>query len=164
MKLLAVKVVPMAPRPTGVGLSPQVDSQDGAAWWCNCYELHNQSYGGHIDRFITSTRATNYTGQTITLSLSETHSVGNTWSANVGVTADVVTAGVGFDVTVSYDHTFSTSAPVPPGQTIEIDAYTGLERTNYDVYVNPWIGDTYYAGSGNADQRTGDEFAVWQVS
>jgi len=95
-----------------------------------------------------------------TLTLGQTVTVSNSFSANVGVTAGVVSAGLGFNVTVSTQWSCSYAAQIPSGQHATINAYPVYDCYSYDVWYNPKIGDAYKAGNGSAKQSVGVAYVV----
>ena len=115
--------------------------------------------GPEIQRFATMVRGTG-PGH---LTLSYTRSVSNQWSASANVSAEVVSAGVGFNVTQSTTVQYSYSMDVPAGKTYEIDAHDVFRRTYFQVYYNPLIGSAYWVGSGWADRFIGVAYSWWEV-
>ncbi|KAB8142538.1 hypothetical protein F8S13_13335 [Chloroflexia bacterium SDU3-3] len=99
-----------------------------------------------------------------TLGLTSQYSWSHSFNANVGVTAQVVTAGIGFDVTLTGSNSYQYSLNMPPNTTWEIDAYHKHAVTDYDVWFDPWIGDSYKAGSGQAFEFKGVSYSIWQVA
>jgi hypothetical protein len=95
-----------------------------------------------------------------TLTYSSAVTSEHSFSANVGVSASVVTAGVGFDVTWSNTHTDSFSTDVPAGQCKKILSIEIKKQRSFDVWANPWLGSDYYAGSGSAHKSMGRTFVV----
>ncbi len=92
-----------------------------------------------------------------------TSSVAATWSANVGVTASVVSAGVGFSVTSSFEVSDSYGISVPAGKTYEIIAHPVYTNKGFKVMWHPYIGYESVAGSGNAAKPIGVCFAQYSV-
>lgn len=95
-----------------------------------------------------------------TVSLSQAGSISNSWSADVGVTAQVVSAGVGFSVTGTVTRTFAYTAQVASGQHATIDAYAIQRICNYEVWYNPLVGNAYLAGYGWAMTCIGVDYRV----
>jgi hypothetical protein len=122
-------------------------------WWCvsNCYYVQNVRRTGTNYSYVTSVAG--WGPSTITLSL--TRSVSNGYSANVGVSAQAVSAGVGFNVQYTQSVTYSNAVQVPWGQCWRITAYDTFGIYAYDVMFNPFFGDAYRAGYGNAWNFTG---------
>jgi len=92
-------------------------------------------------------------------------SVSNSWSANVGINAGAVTAGVGFDVTHTTSVTFNGTHTAPRGQTWELDAISVSDLYHYDAYWNPWGGNAQRQGDGFAEKFTNQiNYVSWRVS
>ncbi len=85
-----------------------------------------------------------------TLDLYIQRGVAATFSANVGLSAGVVTAGVGFSVTSSFGVTARDDIYVPAGQLGSITAYPLFEDVNFQVWQNQWVGPEHQIGSGYA--------------
>ncbi|MCL4441714.1 MAG: hypothetical protein M1609_14320 [Firmicutes bacterium] len=98
-----------------------------------------------------------------TATMTVSSDVSATWSANVGVSAEVVSAGVGFTVTNRYGVSDSYGVSVPSGQTYEIIAHPVYDNKSYDVMWHPYIGWESYAGSGNAAKPIGVCFVQYSV-
>ncbi|QIB25937.1 hypothetical protein [Caloranaerobacter azorensis] len=93
-------------------------------------------YDGYIDR---GEVASGYNGKSSkdTLDFSITRTVSNTWSTNIGFSADVVSGGVGFDVTWSEQKSWGYSVEVNPYKTAHIgyqDWYHIKDFTCYTRY------------------------------
>jgi hypothetical protein len=145
-QIVSVVIVPAQK----VGVSSQTISPTvSPEWWCNCYEIHNVTGPSPYNQVPAAAIAQAW-GPGI-LTLSTTKQVSNQWSANVGVSAEVVSAGVGLNVTWSSSWTYSYQINVPAGEMWEIDANNYYYRYYYDVYWNPWVGDPYKVGDGWAD-------------
>jgi hypothetical protein len=135
---------------TDLGSGPQPD------WWCvfGCTSVKNVVYVNQTNAFVTQVKGS---PGPMTLTLSGTYSVANSFSANVGVTADVVSAGVGFSVTWTASQTYSASTSVPTGACRIIKAYNTFNNYSFDVWQDQFIGDPYKIGSGVAHRFIG----VW---
>lgn len=94
------------------------------------------------------------------LALGQTVTVSNSFSANVGITADKVTAGVGFNVVGTNQWACSYAAQIPAGQHATINAYPVYDCYSYDVWYNPKDGFAYKAGSGSAKKSVGIAFVI----
>ena len=127
--------------------------------WGGDYYVDNVYSCGAYNTFVTFVRG-NGPGK---LTLSYQKTVSNKWSANVGISASGVSAGVGFDVTHSESMTYSYETEVPGGHQWEIDAYNVFDGVTFDIYWDPWVGDPYYVGYGDAYQFVGVDYWVWQV-
>lgn len=132
------------------------------------------NWGGSGTPYITDLQPTGWDGTSpigstsingpapLTLSINEGESA--TWSATGGVSASVVSASVGFSVTQSYNVT-ATGGPVnvPSGHRWSMVAYPTYSGDDFQVWVNPFIGSAYQAGSGYAGKPIGADFVVSQV-
>jgi len=78
----------------------------------------------------------------------------------VGVTAQIVSAGLGFSVTDTVAQTCAYTAQLASGQHATIDAYAINEVYDYDVWYNPLLGNAYYAGCGYATTCIGVDYVV----
>lgn len=87
---------------------------------------------------------------TIQLSLRVNTTVSNSYSANVGISAEGISAGIGQNVTESYQVQQIGTATVPYGHTVKIMAWAVMDRYTFDVWYNPILGGDYKAGSGEA--------------
>jgi len=128
-------------------------------WWCsfNCYYIQNVWRGGDTYSFVTQV----YGWGPSTISLSFTSAVSNTWSANGGISAGAVSAGLGFSVTQSQSVTYSNSVSVPWGYCWRIIAYNQFANYGYDVMFNPFIGDAYKVGNGTASRFLGVYYGLY---
>lgn len=127
-------------------------------WWCGCYEIRNVAGPAAYNQVPAAAIAQAWGPGVLTLST--TKQVSNKWSANASVSAGVVSAGVGFDVTWSSSWTYSYQVTVPAGKLWEIDAYNLYHRYTYDVYYNPTIGNPYKVGTGWADEFKGVTYVI----
>jgi len=123
-------------------------------WGNPCYYITNVSgpYEAWGTQYVA--KAAGGPGPT-TIHMSQSTSISNSFSANVSVSADVVTAGVGFSVTASYTTTLQCDLSIPAGIYGAIEAYPIYNVYNYDVMYNPFIGSPYKAGEGNASKAVG---------
>lgn len=137
--------------PSQTGMQPM--------WGSAYYYIVNNTYCCIDDYYATS--VSGYGPGTLTLDI--TQSVSNQWSANVGVSADVVSAGVGFDVTHSQSYHYSYSTTLNAGEHKQINAYNRYYHYNYEVWYNPTFGDAYHAGDGNADNFMGVEYVLFTL-
>lgn len=83
------------------------------------------------------------------------------FSANVGVSAEVVSAGVGFTVTDEFAVSDSYKVSVPSGATWTVVAYPNLDVYRFDVY-EPLLLGHQKTGSGTALKPVGVCFVVWK--
>lgn len=140
---------------TSVRFSPQ--------WWCGCYYLKNVAYSGKGYIYLGASRGSNPYTTTVAITINQT--ISNQWSATGGISAEGVSAGVGFSVTQSYSISQTGTATIPYGHTVELDAYAVYNVDTFQVWYNPVFGGDYQAGSGNAWDYSGViEFDSWQVS
>ncbi|WP_246005799.1 hypothetical protein [Brevibacillus gelatini] len=95
---------------------------------------------------------------TLTLTVSE--KVAATFSANVSVSAEIVSAGVGFNVTSEYTVTDSNTVDTN-GRFTELVAYPYYRIKYFDVYDEATFGSDNYLGSGEAWKPIGVCFAVF---
>lgn len=95
------------------------------------------------------------------LSLQVHHGVSATWNANVGISASIVSAGVGFDVTSDFQITALYQVEIPAGETWEVRAYPTYDIATFEVWHNPLVGDQYRAGQGEAHIPAGVCFVVY---
>ncbi|WP_340673342.1 hypothetical protein [Brevibacillus agri] len=81
--------------------------------------------------------------------ISET--VNASYSANVSVSAEAVSAGVGFNVTKGYTVSDEQTISVPAGKTGTITAYPWYQTYEFDVMERrPWPFEDAVVGSGTA--------------
>ncbi|MBT9260377.1 MAG: hypothetical protein KM310_11620 [Clostridiales bacterium] len=116
------------------------------------------------DQFIGTEvlRRSSYEGPAdVNITVSETMKA--SWSATVGISADIVSAGVGFDVEGYYTVTESYSTHVPSGYIVTITVYPKYHRVFFDVWYKPVIGDAYKVGSGSAKKLSGYHFSRSQT-
>ncbi|WP_372370823.1 hypothetical protein [Candidatus Uabimicrobium sp. HlEnr_7] len=82
--------------------------------------------------------------------VNETRTVSNKVSASVGIKADIVTAGVGFDVTSTFSRSLSYWRDVAPGKYAYVDLVYKYTVKNFDIYYKPFLGSEKRVGSGKA--------------
>jgi hypothetical protein len=130
------------------GIQPQ--------WGCvfDCWYLRKVVYTGQTNVFRTQAKGS---PGPMTLTLSTTLTVSNSFTATVGVKAAVVSAGVGFSVTWSASQTYSASVSVPSGACRIIKAYDTFNNYRFEVWDQNFIGDPFKVGSGTAKRFIG----VW---
>ena len=90
-----------------------------------------------------------------TIHMSQSTTISNSFSANVDIGAEVVSAGVGFDVTSGYTTTLQCDLSIPQGKYGAIEAYPLYNVYSYDVMYSPFIGSPYKIGEGNASKAVG---------
>ena len=125
------------------------------------YYLYNVSTNGNSCG-IQKLRDSYYYGPS-TATMTVSADVSSTWSANVGVTSGVVSAGVGFSVTSTCGVSDAYGISVPEGKTYEVIAYPVFTNKSYSVMWHPTIGYESNAGSGNAAKAVGVCFVQYSV-
>ena len=125
-------------------------------WGCvfDCWYLRFVVYTGETNVFRTQAKGS---PGPMTLTLSTTLTVSNSFTATVGVKASVVSAGIGFNVTWSASQTYSASTYVPAGACRIIKAYDTFKNYKFEVWDQNFIGDPFKVGSGTAKRFIG----VW---
>ncbi|MES1054203.1 hypothetical protein FOA24_36275 [Bacillus thuringiensis] len=83
-----------------------------------------------------------------------------TWNANVGISASVVSAGVGFNVSAEYSVTQSNTIDTG-GRYAEIRAYAEYNGYRFDVWESGWFSDSK-VGSGTALKPVGICFVTYR--
>ncbi len=91
----------------------------------------------------------------ITLHMSRTTTVSDSFHANVGINAKIVSVGVGFDVTRSREVSLRCDFPVPAGKYDSVEAHTIYDSYNYDTMYGSIFGSPYRVGSGTASKAVG---------
>lgn len=122
------------------------------------YSVKNVRYAGESCGSIPRLRTSGTGGVDGVLTLGSSTTVSNTFSANVGVSANVVSAGVGFDVTNSFTRSSSYSVNTG-GSSYQIVAYDSYNNFAFDV--NNLFGST--VGSGNALKQIGFCYAAYKI-
>ena len=127
------------------------------------------SYGGQVSRPAGKADGPAVEGDGgptgATLSMSQQGSVSNTFQANVGVNAQVVSAGVGFNVTQSWSVTYGYSVQVPPNKTYRIQSFHHYNGVDFNVWDDD-CGDPAdtLVGSGTAWSFNGTiSYTVWEI-
>ncbi len=129
---------------------------DVQAQWCTGYYLSNVQYQGNSWYFTNKRLGSSEGWGPITLSLTVSTSVSAQWSANVGVSAEVVSAGVGYSVTATYGVSSQGSWNVPSGTYGRLEGYALHNKHTWDVW-NDDCGDPAdtYSGSGSSYKPNG---------
>ncbi len=96
-----------------------------------------------------------------TLHMSVTNTVPNSYTASVSVSAGVVSAGVGFNVTATESITESYDLTIPAGKIGVIEAHPWKDLYDFEVWEDPWYWWGYKTGDGTAYRVTGICFAAW---
>lgn len=149
-------VASSSPAPTNVAnsiIQPQ--------WGYPHYYLTDvQNIGGYCGL---NKLGTTYGVGPMTLSLTISKGVNATYSDNAGVSASVISAGVGYSVTSTYTVSSTGTVYVPSGKEYELVAYPTYSQKSYQVWYNPIIGSAHEVGTGTAAKPTGVCFVWYQV-
>jgi len=138
--------------PTSAGGSIQTEA---LCLW-DCIYVTNRRYIRTLKPFVTMVQGNG--PSTITIDITRT--VKNSFSSTVTVSAEVVSAGVGFDVELSESVTYRASTTVPSGACWTIRAYNVFFEYGFEVWREPFIGSDTKIGSGTAREFQGIEFRL----
>ena len=141
----------IAPRPGAAGT---VGTQALCLW--DCVYVTNRRYLRTLKPFVTMVQGNGPS----TISIDITRTVKNSFAATVSVSAQVVTAGVGFNVERSESVTYRSSTTVPNGACWSIRAYNVFFEYGYEVWEEPFIGADRKIGTGTARDFRGIEFRL----
>lgn len=122
----------------------------------DCIYVKNRRYLRTIKPFVTMVQGNGPT----TIAIDITRTVKNSFSANVSVSAEVVTAGVGFNVERSESVAYRSSTTVPNGACWTIRAYNVFFEYSFEVWQEPFIGSDRKIGTGTARDFQGIEFRL----
>jgi hypothetical protein len=122
----------------------------------DCIYLKNRRYLRTVKPFVTMVQGNGPT--TIAIDISRT--VRNSFSATVSVSAEVVTAGVGFNVERSETVAYKSSTTVPNGACWTIRAYNVFYEYGFEIWQEPFIGSDKKIGTGTARNFQGIEFRL----
>lgn len=122
----------------------------------DCIYLKNRRYLRTVKPFVTMVQGNGPT--TIAIDISRT--VRNSFSATVSVSAEVVTAGVGFNVERSETVAYKSSTTVPNGACWTIRAYNVFYEYGFEIWHEPFIGSDKKIGTGAARNFRGIEFRL----
>jgi hypothetical protein len=122
----------------------------------DCIYVTNRRYVRTIKPFVTMVQGNGPT----TIAIDITRTVKNSFSANVSVSAEVVTAGVGFNVERSESVAYRSSTTVPNGACWTIRAYNVFFEYSFEVWQEPFIGSDKKIGIGTARNFEGIEFRL----
>ncbi len=89
------------------------------------------------------------------LHMSINKSIGASFTANVGVEASVVSAGVNYNVSGSYGVSSTTDWKVPADKYGKIEAFTMYYRHTWDIWYDPCFGADYKLGTGSSRRPYG---------
>ena len=95
-----------------------------------------------------------------TISIDISRTVRNSFTATVGVNAEVVSAGIGFNVERAESVTYRSSTTVPNGSCWTLRAYNVFFEYGFEVWQEPFIGSDRRIGSGTARDFQGIEFRL----
>ncbi len=132
-----------------------VSAQAAPCLW-DCIYVTNRRYLRTLKPFVTMVQGNG--PATIAIDISRT--VANSFSATVGVSAQVVSAGVGFNVQRSESVAYRSSTTVPSGACWSIRAYNVFFEYGFEVWQEPFIGPDRRIGSGSARDFRGIEFKL----
>lgn len=99
-------------------------------------------------------------GNSGSLTLSFSSKIAASWNTSVGVSASVVSAGVGFNVSAEYSVTQSNTIDTN-GRYAEIRAYAEYTGYRFDVWESGWFGDKK-VGNGTALRPVGICFVTYR--
>ena len=145
----------------GIGAFEQMPD---APEWCtglytvtNGYNTSGTTPGPYVDGYGASPQGT-------TLQLSQSETVSNQYSASIGVSAEVVSATVGFSVTYSRQVGYSYSINVPYGQGWRIQSTNNFRGVGFDIWDDD-CGDPAdtYMGNGIAWEFTHPSYTAWRM-
>jgi len=122
----------------------------------DCIYVKNRRYLRTLKPFVTMVRGNGPT--TIAIDISRT--VKNSFSSTVSVSAEIVTAGIGFNVERSETVAYRSSATVPNGACWTIRAYNVFFEYGFEIWQEPFIGSDTKIGSGTARDFQGIEFRL----
>jgi hypothetical protein len=140
--------------PSTAGATTSVSTQALCLW--DCIYVTNRRYLRTLKPFVTMVRGNGPS----TIAIDITRTVSNTFSATVGVSAEVVSAGVGFNVQRTESVAYRSSTTVPSGACWSIRAYNVFYEYAFDVWEEPFIGADRKIGTGTARDFRGIEFRL----
>jgi hypothetical protein len=140
----------LAPVATSTGVAPQ------ALCLFDCIYVKNRRYLRTVKTFVTMVQGNGPT----TIGIDITRTVKNSFSSTVSVSAEVVSAGVGFNVERSETVTYRSSTSVPNGACGTLRAYNVFYEYGFEVWQEPFIGSDRKIGSGTARDFQGIEFRL----
>lgn len=131
-----------------------VGTQALCVW--DCIYVKNRRFLRTVKPFVTMVQGNGPT----TIAIDITRTVKNSFSANVSVSAEIVTAGVGFNVERSETVAYRSSTTVPSGACWTIRAYNVFFEYGFEVWQEPFIGSDRKIGTGTARDFQGVEFRL----
>lgn len=126
--------------------------------WCTGRYLTNVTLLSNSVYFPGSPLETTAAWGPKNLGLSVNRTVSASYSTNLGVSASVVSASVGYGVTSSYGVSSSTSMYVPNGKLGTLRAYTSYKKHRWNVWDDPCVGSDKYIGVGYSFKPNGVYF------
>ena len=139
-----------APSATATGATPQ------ALCLFDCIYVKNRRYLRTVKPFVTMVQGNGPT----TIGIDLTRTVKNSFSSSVNVSAEVVSAGVGFNVERTESVTYRSSTTVPNGACWTLRAYNVFYEYGFEVWQEPFFGSDTKIGSGSARDFQGIEFRL----
>ncbi|HSL75970.1 MAG TPA: hypothetical protein VK867_03425 [Candidatus Limnocylindrales bacterium] len=140
----------LTPVPTSSGGTSQ------ALCLFDCIYVKNRRYLRTVKPFVTMVQGNGPT----TIGIDVTRTVKNSFSSSVSVSAEVVSAGVGFNVERAESVTYRSSTSVPNGACWTLRAYNVFYEYGFEVWQEPFIGSDKKIGSGSARDFQGIEFRL----
>lgn len=122
----------------------------------DCIYVTNRRYLRTVKPFVTMVQGNGPT----TIGIDMTRTVTNSFNSTVSVSAEVVSAGVGFNVQRSESVTYRASTTVPSGACWTLRAYNVFYEYGFEVWQEPFIGSDRKIGSGTARDFQGIEFRL----
>lgn len=89
--------------------------------------------------------------------------VSATYNCSVGVSAELISSNVGFDVTLSYGISDSYSVNLAPGQKGMIKSWAYYNKKSFEVWSDYLIGDDEYETTGYAYKPNGVRFRFYEI-
>jgi hypothetical protein len=150
-------IVPATAAPSaGRTVKKQAAKAQAALCLWDCIYVTNKKYLRTLKPFVTMVQGNGPANIAIDIS----RTVANSFSASVGVSAQVVSAGVGFNVQRSETVAYRSSTTVPSGACWSIRAYNVFYEYGFEIWEEPFIGSDRKIGSGNARDFRGIEFRL----
>jgi hypothetical protein len=140
----------LAPTAASSGVTPQ------ALCLFDCIYVKDRRYLRTVKPFVTMVQGNGPT----TIGIDLTRTVKNSFSSSVDVSAEVVSAGVGFNVERTESVTYRSSTTVPNGACWTLRAYNVFYEYGFEVWQEPFIGSDKKVGSGSARDFQGIEFRL----
>ncbi len=131
-----------------------VGTQALCVW--DCIYIKNRRFLRTVKPFVTMVQGNGPT----TIAIDITRTVKNSFSASVSVSAEIVTAGVGFNVERSETVAYRSSTTVPSAACWTIRAYNVFFEYGFEVWQEPFIGSDRKIGTGTARDFQGVEFRL----